>query len=374
MNTKIDNCFNYKLNIRNKRDNNKIIKTIVLEKYDYEKHIVYLRDSILEFYPYSKYDYRFDINGTSIYQITEGKYKTFFRLPLGMSGKDGTYLDEENDPKFISCLDYVDSDGNYPTIETNPQKSLKDVSNYRKGYIRFVRDIYAYGSDLCDKCGGKGWVKEELVEDSSISGPYRFKRVPCSICGGHRFYYHEKEVDNTNPERFDLFWVSDYRPINGYIAPIDFVNGLSAAKFVGKTRNAPKYVSHIIGQAVPKSAITEYGKYQKVATTMKNTVYGIDGWFDGFSFSGYYGFKKTNTLPDLKFRYVGKMLKDPNEQKYFNRYLGNIFSNLKNYIPGVYQEEDIFNFMREIPTWKYEAGMICFKGNTTTYHQASQPL
>lgn len=378
LNTKIDNFFQYAIEIYD-RNNGRFLKSIVLEKYDYYNKIGRLRESIINYDAPTvdhRHPYRFNIKGTCAVTYRDNNIYSLFSYPLGMQLPRGGIDLDQNDCSFAVDVDYVNSEGYYRPIEPTPQWSYSDLERFRKGYIRLKKQINAYSKDKCDKCGGKGWREEDLIEDTSIASPYRFKRVPCPYCKGHRFYHHEETgeqgQDNTEPRRFEAFYVSDYRPIKGYIAPLDFYNGLFPVRYIGITRNAPKYVDYIIGEAVDKGG--EYSKHQMVAKTMYNPYYSTNGFFDGFGFKGFYGNKKSNRLPNVLFRYIGKMAKSPIEQKYFNRYLGNIFKGTKDYIPGVTFDEEVFNFRRDIPTWRYEAGMICFKGNVTTYRQASEPL
>ncbi len=306
--------------------------------------------------------------------------KSTFSFPAGMNicvnGKpEGDDLDSA-DADFIVDLIHVNSEGEYQEIEGNSnQRANLNFNSNRRGYIRFLRQINGYSEELCKTCDGKGWVKEELIIDPTVpeDNPFRYKRVPCSECKGYRFVKIRLE-DKGLPEKFKQFLISDYKPIDGYFSPLTMSGMIQSSKFIGFTRNAPDYVPYYLGYAVSPGNESSYKNHQRVALTHYNKTYDMYGFFDGSPFKNYYGIKVQGNLPTEHLRLIGKIAKDPLDQEELFRCIGKTFEGMKDYIPGVTHTNDVFNFRRKTPTHRWEAGMLCYKGNTTRYREASEPL
>ena len=283
----------------------------------------------------------------------------------------GTDLDA-SDADFVTDLVHVNSDGLYH--ELSGEVPYTNFWEYRDGYAKFFVSFTACMEDLCPKCNGKGWNKDELVLDSSVpeNYAYRYKRTPCSVCAGHRFVRGEYKQDEETGEyniSYSEYRTAYYVPINRYFSPLRVPELMESAiirgNIIDPRKNFYLGTQSQGGFSVNPDDIPENSYFQKIAPTIDNTDrYGVYGMYDGYSFRGKMAINVVHTDVKESAPVMGNLKYPPLKiEEDVAPVRGELRSGYKEYVPGITYDEAIFMSGRKVPTHKWEPGLFKIVGS-----------
>lgn len=294
-----------------------------------------------------------------------------------------------SDPDFVPNSVAVDSNGNYQELDF--RYAYKKYDDYVFGFIRMLRfQKYVCQKDICDRCNGKGWTKDDLVlMDNPPNETYKYIRGLCTKCNGNGFFDNplKYQTDGSgNIPKLTYTGISDYVyiPMGDFFNPKSVFESLDLCKigaseiedirrsFVWGNSLAPK-----IEEVKGSGGVTLYTKpvhHQKVGMLFSNEVYHTNGFYDGTRVGN--SRMAINAEHDLSLngKLEGNMGPTPKRtEEHISPIHGYVTNVTYDYVPGITYDEDIFMQGHPTPTHKWEPGI--FKLTGSLYKESPiQPL